>query len=837
MQFGHRFQLSIIALMLGQLVYASGKPADLFKVEPGPPPGFEAAVLKQKQTNMLDVYFDGKRVGSALATFTPKSLQFKSPAQLLKLIPEVSDPQRLKETFTAEFPTNEENLCPYDSNKDYCKSVYPAVAGVILDPVKYRVYLFINPKYLKESAQQKAEAFGPSTARHSFIAKNNFVASGTRNNQNYAWNNRSIWAYRNTRAQVDAAIQQNNDINGNSSYSQMTLQQANLGKLLDDTLYQGGQLNTLGGNDFITQQYFAGFGVRNYNTGLRQDSGFGSALPVFITVPSTVRVYRNGILIATQQFAAGRHFIDTSNFPSGSYDVSIQVTQNTTGQVSTTTRYYVKQTALPKKGKVDFALDVGFLQKNVSYNQNKFLSLPQYRDNPIIFYHTLYALKYNLGWENNYLVNFNDLYWSSNLSYYGDHFDISPGALLSNHSIYGASLDTSYRFKYASTGINLMKLWGRKETNLIEPGSDGVLSGSNQPLTANNLRLNLYANTNVGKGDLYGGVIYTQQANLKIEKDYNIQYSQPLYVNEHGAWEFSIGLTRAQQETTYMGTINYNFNENNGLSASANLGYTNNNGEGSNVGHGNLDADASVSKVTRWNLNRRLTVSGSAHRDDVSKYVSAYGEYVNNHLRAYLQVQQSVDSKNHNTSYSGEVDTDVTKADGHWALGYDESLQTGVVVNVLSPTPTTVEVYVDNTPDAIIPTGEPETIYMVPFKKHSVRIVPLGDHVFSYDKNAQEVSLYRGNFQYLTWTLAKQYILFTQILDEQGEPVKDALLKVKGEYNATDQLGYVQAEITSATHRMIFEKPDGQTCEVQIPKHIQVKDNFAQLKTLICQKS
>lgn len=832
-----RYALVLLTLSCASSFAAPSQKSEIFKVEPGPPPGFESAVLKQVQTNVLDVYFNGQKVGSTLATFSSSSVEIKNPKQLVSELSAVSDKKLISHALAQKLETHEQNLCRYGIGKNYCKSLSPEVAGVILDPNKYRLYLFINPKYLKATKQQSVAQLGLPTATHSFIAKNNFIASGTRNDQNYSWMNHAVWAYRNTRAQLEASVQQNNNINGGTGFSQMTLQRASVGRLVNQTLYQVGQLNTLGGGDFITQQYFAGFGMRNFNTGLGNSNNYGSALPVFITVPSTVRVYRNGILIATEQLDAGRHFLNTSNFPSGSYDVKVQITQNTTGQVSTLNRYFSKETALPEKGYYNYAFNLGFLQRNLSFNQNKFLNVPLYRSDPILFLHNIYGVNYNLGLETDYLMNFDKAYLSTKVLYYGTHFDISPGALLATKDIYGLSLNSKYRFKRITTGMNFMRIWGRKSGTLLAFDTDSVFSQSNQPLTTNDMRLNVYANANIGSGDLYVGMIYTQDRGNPIEKDYTAQYSQPLLVNEYGNWDLSVGVTRGQGETSYSATVNYNFASASGLNASTSVGYSNNtSNSGLNQvgGDGNLQVNAKVSKDTTWNVNDQFNVAASVHRDDTSKYAGVTAEYINNYMRGFFNGQQSFASGNTGFSYSGELDTDIIRAQGHWTLGYDETRQTGVIVDVMSPIKTKVTVLVDGSARALISTNTATAIYLAPFKVHKITINPEGDHIFAYDRNARRVVLYRGNLQFLPWTLGEQYILFTKVVGASGKPIKEALLKAKGEYNATDDNGFIQANISTNTKKLVFEKLDGATCSVKIPADLTRKDNFAQVESLDC---
>lgn len=826
--------VSSIVALLPLMAVAKVDGVKLFKTKPGPPPGFEAAVMHSSQTNMLDVIFNGHKVAEVLADFNAKSVRFHEPAFVLANIKNLIDRDLLAEALSAKLPANENHLCSYSSPRPYCLALNPKRIGVILDQRRYRVYLFINPRYFKASQQTTEKQIEPSTSSQSLLLQNSLVASGTRDAKAYAWINKTIWANGNNRASVDVSIQENNNINNGAGFSQMNIQRAYFGRVQKDILYRAGQLSTIGGNDFITQQYFLGASARNFNTGLPDRNHFGTPVPLYITTPSTVKVYRNGILIASQQFNAGQHFLDTSNYPSGAYDVSIQVTQNVTNQTNTITRYFVKQTALPPRDKLNFSVAGGLLQRNLSFNQNKFLNVPIYQNKPILFWRSTDALHYNLGWETTALLNDNRAYLSQHFAYYGRYGNLTPGALFATRGIYGLSMNASTHFSRVTTGASAMKIWGRERADLVGFNNNEVLSSSNQPLSFNDLRANVYVSLNIGKSNLYASSTWTQSGNSKIEKEYALSLNQTLFSGQNNAVDTSLSITRSSTDTLFLASVNYEFNTASGLNAHLRGGYSAISNRQAKSSHGNGLFDATVSKHTRFGYNRTLDVTLGAHRDTTERNANVQATYMNNWFRANASIMRSFAGSDNNTSYSGELDSNIVYAGNHFSMGYSQGYQSGIVLDVMAPDTSRVKVLVDGSPVAIVKTNTPTSLYLEPYLRHEISVVPLGEQLYQYNKSPVGVMLYDGNMQFLPWALKKQFVLFTQVLDESGKPLKDALLKAKGAYNATDQMGYIQINATTQTKKLTFEQLGGGVCTVKIPGDLEIKNNYTYLKSATC---
>ena len=100
------------------------------KTKPGPPPGFEE--LANSQTTAVDIYYEGKLLGSTIATYTPTSIELESPGEVVSFIPRISNKVKVTSALSGTLPINSDKVCLSDIQRD-CGYLEPPVAVVIFD--------------------------------------------------------------------------------------------------------------------------------------------------------------------------------------------------------------------------------------------------------------------------------------------------------------------------------------------------------------------------------------------------------------------------------------------------------------------------------------------------------------------------------------------------------------------------------------------------------------------------------------------------------------------------------------------------------------------------------
>ena len=131
-----------------------------------PPPGFDE--LLQPQQTLVDVVFGNRKIGTAMAVYSPGTLQFKDPTKVVDFIPELADPKSILSVLSHPLPTHTELVCAHGLPAN-CGQLTPAVVGIIFDEARFQVDVFINPIYVR-AAKLGAARFLPTPASRIAVA-------------------------------------------------------------------------------------------------------------------------------------------------------------------------------------------------------------------------------------------------------------------------------------------------------------------------------------------------------------------------------------------------------------------------------------------------------------------------------------------------------------------------------------------------------------------------------------------------------------------------------------------------------------------------------------------
>ena len=91
------------------------------------PPGFER--LLEPQTTQVDVYYGGRFLEAAIATFTPDEIRFAEPASIVRKIPDLLDTGVLTSRLAGGLSTNSGLVC-LKRNQTACGVLAPEDFGL-----------------------------------------------------------------------------------------------------------------------------------------------------------------------------------------------------------------------------------------------------------------------------------------------------------------------------------------------------------------------------------------------------------------------------------------------------------------------------------------------------------------------------------------------------------------------------------------------------------------------------------------------------------------------------------------------------------------------------------
>lgn len=808
-----------------------------FRLKPGPPPGFSQAEVDRQQTTFVSIYFGGHFIGNEVATFDHHKIQLSNVKKIVTAIDGIKQPKKIIHALTGFVSTHEDYLCSHQNSmnngnneRPYCKTLTPKVAGIILDPNRFRVDLFVNPKYLDVSNAYKFH-LPPSSAGFSALNQNTFLVSGDQDTQTYTLLNQGEFGYRNNHVTSYLTYTENH-VNHGQSFGQLNFEQLTAGRYANGHLYQAGMLTPQSGS-LLSGQPILGVSVENHGV-VNESRRAGTPLVVYLTFPSQVSVYKGDHLISVQSLPSGKQQLDTRSFPTGSYNVRIVVVDQY-GHKTQQTQFFVKQSQLPGPNHPNYQLSLGALQTNNNLSQidTRGTSFPQFTDTAVLNYTETRTFTQQWSLQSTLLTDFDQVYGSSQVNFFNNGLTLSPGAMVSDRNTYGLSFTGDYEYESFNIASNIIKILSSNEDKLQQR-----LLQTNRgfdPISVNDFQANLATSLSWSGNSLSLTNTWLKSFGSPTEFSYGVNYGRSLYSSGSTSVNFNASLTRSFGNTTAMATITINFFTQS-INSSLAVGYLRNQNNIPGQQRDLATINANVNKNIQFNSSTNLNVGMNYNHQAPNDTYSGNISYQSNLLQAQVNVSRSDNGRfNSTTTYNGTFITSLAFTHNHFTVSNNRSLLTGLLVNVKAPKDVPVQVYVNNQQKGIVVANHPRAIFLPDYRTYHVTVSPQANSLYSYSKTPQVVTLYKGNMQYLEWRLDREYILFTQIVSPKGKALPNLLLLHTKEFDTTDAHGYLQAGLPEHKKTLSFRSMEGQDCKVTLPQHINIDQGVAVLKKpLIC---
>ena len=126
---------------------AEAKASAPLAISVGEPEGFSN--LTEEHTVIVDVFFGGVRKGEAEISTAPGTVRLVNPEAALDLLPPLTDTAMVRAALAApSLPANGQLACSESSDHSRCGRLDPDVAGVIFSRDRFRLDIFVNPRFL-----------------------------------------------------------------------------------------------------------------------------------------------------------------------------------------------------------------------------------------------------------------------------------------------------------------------------------------------------------------------------------------------------------------------------------------------------------------------------------------------------------------------------------------------------------------------------------------------------------------------------------------------------------------------------------------------------------------
>lgn len=774
------------------------------------PPGFES--LLEPQTTLVDIYFAGTFLTSQLATFSPEEITFSNPPAIVARIPMLLDTAAVLEALSGSIPTNLAYRCQYEGQNN-CGSVAPEVAAVVFDEDRFRADLFVNGDLLAVRSAGHRKFLPASDGGWSWLQSLNGAYAGTRDQDrgSYALSSGSILAFRENRFQLTGNY---------SSEESGTIDTAVIRRDWEGMEYQLGYFRSNSGSfQFMSDSPIRGLRVASSldtREDLRQTSG--NELQVFLDSRSEVSLFKDDRLVSSRFYDAGNQILDTSQLPGGAYDLTIRI-RDTGGRLTEETRFYVKSAQLPPADQALYFLEVGELldsENTQGFAEGFGVALLR------AGYHG--RLNEQLGFLAGLSQVDTESAFEMGLTHLGRWHDISVGGTMGSEDRRGARLNLRTRFQHFYLSANYRRIWN-DDLDVANPASLFGESATQASLTATTL-------LPLGRFELGGR--FNRRDDAAIET-YTARYEFPRLRLGRSDMLLGFQFNREEGRSTGLFTMEMRLNGDHVTGQiQPQYSYVDDQNDSTGPADGGWRSNGVVSWHDRQLLeNQDLRIDFRGHRERDFDSIGAEMDYASQSGRLRLQSERISQGGHTSTRYNGNVSTSFMVNDTTAKLGGRDQSQSALLIEIDGRLrDASFEVLVNGSPRGTAYAGRTTAINLRPYETYSVRLRQRGSSFVDYDQGEKQITLYPGNVVTLSWTVAELNVVFGRILDEQRQPIGNALIKGVAGLATSDEFGLFQAELRSDARELEVETLDGH-CRIPLP-HYDLQRGIGRLGNLAC---
>lgn len=784
----------------------------------GVPAGF--AELARDHELVVDVYFGRRRIGETTVIASPSRLRFKEPDDILRLVPNVVSSSELMQATSRELPTNANLICSaYAENS--CGQLSPEDIGVIFDEDRFRVDLFINPRWLRAVPSDPRIYLPAPDAPLSLTSAMGLALSGSSGaNSNYHFQNRTILALRNARLRSDISYSSGFGLVADSTVAEIDAR---------NLRYSAG-LFWAPGLDLTGQRRILGLGLTTQlDTRADRDTSLGTPLVVFLAQASTVDILIDGRLVTSRSYDAGNNILDASGLPDGAYSVTLRIREQT-GNIREEHRFFSKYGQVPPIGRPRVFGYVGVLANT---RGGRPIS-----PSPTAFYHMGIARR--LG--PHVALEVSVIGTNANPILEAGGWLITSLGRVRAAALFSPAGDRGGVIQIASAGSGILSLNFDLRTvqshdgRTLVPVSTYVSSFENverRSFEEAGSYSQVSGSIGTRLGTAYLSVIGSLRKSPGSPVDYTVgpNLNWPL-LSARGlqvALQADAQLTRTAL-SEYIGLRILSLSRGRTLSNVTGLRGTSTTGKPRFRG-GDAVGDVTLTTPLVNGDATEATFAGGLSRD--LENTAAHGELI---VRSSLGTLRGNVARQfeggRRTQYSLNMQTGAVLNREDVSLGGRNLSESALVAHIDGAADATeYEVLVDEQARGRLRAGDHLPIFLQPYQSYSVRVRAVGAAAVTYDTSARQFTVYPGTVQPLRWTVERVSTVFGRAIRPDGRPVADAVVKSLKGIGQSNSHGYFQIEIAGADQLSFSTAEDA--CTVALARAIQGAE-YASLGNVIC---
>lgn len=787
-------------------------------ISTAPPTGFQD--LEQPREVLVDVYFGGRKIGSAVAVAKPGFLQFRDPLSVARLVPNLSSPQDLSRSLSGDLPAHAALVCS-QANRQDCGALPADTAGIIYDEGRFRADLFVPPAMLHAIPPTDTtylEVTGGPASLSSVIGLAISGADGQPTTYNVQ--NRTIAAVGAGRVRSDL------------SYS------SGLGTLVDDLVaeydthkfrYSGG-LFWAPGLDLTGRRRIAGVGFGSqFDTRADRETMTGTPLILFLSQPARVEFLVDGRLVASRSYDAGKNILDTSSLPEGSYPVVLRI-REASGAEREERRFFVKTPQVAPVGQPLYFAYAGFLA-NSSYSR------------PISLSDTFY---YQAGTarrlSQNFAVDLSLVGTQKKVMAEAGMWFLNPVAQLRAAALISTESDKAILLQANSSGqrrwsfaFDLRRVWSHDGLPLIPLPAFIDSFDQSEPTNAQIGGSYVQASGSLGYriGTAYLGLTGSLRKDDGRQSDYSYGPSLTWPVLSRGGLLVMVQADAQRTRTTNAAFAGIRVQlSGKRLSLISSGGYgTTDSRDGSTQSSGRAIGSLSGSyfheSEDRAQLQATAGVERSVETSVAHAGATVYGRYGN----ARVDVLDTLEGVG-KFQYGLSLQSAIAVSGGDIGLGARDLDDGAIIVKVDGKSEgTSFGVFVNGFRYGRVTSGGELPIHLQPYYSYKVWLRPDDAAAVSFDSDSKTVTLYPGTVRTLRWAAVSVFTAFGQAFGADGKPVANATIQAPHSVGETDENGYFQIDAADGDS-LLFSK-GGAECRLSITG-VTPRNDFASLGKVQC---
>ncbi len=788
----------------------------------GVPQGFDDIARAQKA--VVDVIYGGVRIGQAGVEAEPGKLSILDVDALLGLIPDIVDRDAVRAALaSAPLDTHASLICAPTAAPGTCPRLAPAVAGVVFDEDRFRLQLFINPRFLKvRSVTETAYLPRPDASLSLLDSVAGTIAGGSGGDTVFAIQNRAVLGVRDAR------------LISTASYASGT---GLVADVLAAQLDKPGVRYTAGlfwapNIDLIGQRKLLGVGIETQlDTRFDKDVVRGSPLIVALSQRSRVDLLVNGRIVGSRTYEAGNQSIDTAALPEGAFEVVLHI-QEISGASRDERRFFSKNSRIAPLGQTLWFAHGGVLANE---RDHAFISATN-----MAYFAGGVARRLNAHVAVDGTVVVTD---GKAIGEIGGYV-ILPFAQLRLGVLGSSKRDTGVLLQLNSLGtsafnynLDLRRVYSHDDRPLVPTGQDGkndtpnLLAGIGNAFAAAGTFTQIIADISYRLPNAQINCSGYFRRDARQQRSYGIGPTVRWSIFQKRGIDvtFEANVTQSNRgRTAFVGLrlqvlrAKSSF----GATAGAQTIASDDQGKRSSVvaGLAGTWQDEDV-------LDGTLSLAGNLDHTPESDVAHARADMRGPYGMLAADAVKRLDSSG--GQYSLGFSTTAIVSSQMVSVGGRDQSDSAIAVHVRdAPATSTFEVLVNETPRGIVHGGDTVPVSVTPYRQYSVRIRPLRGELVHFDGASRLVSVYPGNVARLAWSVKPVIAMFGRAVWPDGTPISDADVVAQDAVGHTDSNGYFQIE-TSPDAALTVRATDGTSCQLEL-NGIKKLAGYVALGTLIC---